>query len=656
MNTKKIEFFKKISLYSFLVGILGCLFFFIPYSSIKIEIVKIYSLSIGATFSLFFLIIAWLGEGKISIPKDRLILFAGFIPFVFLLSSLFSASPHTSLFGNGFELGTFGSILILYILFFLSAVHFQKKNNVWCFLITLFLGVFIVLLHLVFNVFSVYYELLPNFSKGALFGNLVGDVNDLAIFLGVAVLLIIYTLELLKLKKFIKMTLYVLLVLSGILLVLINLPLVWMLVGIFSICIFTYSLYSKYNKGKDEDNANHRKKFPFIALVFFLLSFVFLVGNSLFSSLIANYINLNNQNIRPSFVTTTEIAYKSFKQNPLFGTGPNTFANNWFIWQPKELLKTSFWSIGFSNGSSTVSTLIATTGTLGLASILMFLFGYLIKSIKTVKSFPSGNLSAYFTAVALMISLYGFIVVSFYNANIVILALAFVSSGIFLGISSSREDIESRGCLFSAGGKRGLCFIVGGLAIMALSVFFCYVYTSKFISTIYFSKSVVKNESTQSLLKSENMLLKAIRFDKSDVYYRSLSWVYINQINLMIKNDFTEGEVLREGVQSLVDKAVLSARLAIKQNPKSFVNYVNLGDVYSELVLLEVEASYENAVSAYDRASLLAPHNPSIVLSRAVLEFVIKNYKEAIFYTEKSLELKPDYQEAQYLLEQIHKL
>ena len=125
MSLKKIQIFKKISFYLFMLSLFGCLVLFLPYSIVRIETVKTFVLSIGVALSVFFLIIAWLMEGKIETPKNKIVIFSGLVPAVFLLSSFFSFSPYYSLFGNGFEIGTFGSVLVFYLLFFLSFFHFQ---------------------------------------------------------------------------------------------------------------------------------------------------------------------------------------------------------------------------------------------------------------------------------------------------------------------------------------------------------------------------------------------------------------------------------------------------------------------------------------------------------------------------------------------------
>ena len=92
MESKKVEFFNKLSFTILLSTIFLSLFFFIPFVPVSLDASKGFLLSIGVTLALFFWLIARLGEGKFVVPKDRLILFAGAIPLVFFASSLFSSS------------------------------------------------------------------------------------------------------------------------------------------------------------------------------------------------------------------------------------------------------------------------------------------------------------------------------------------------------------------------------------------------------------------------------------------------------------------------------------------------------------------------------------------------------------------------------------
>jgi tetratricopeptide (TPR) repeat protein len=149
------------------------------------------------------------------------------------------------------------------------------------------------------------------------------------------------------------------------------------------------------------------------------------------------------------------------------------------------------------------------------------------------------------------------------------------------------------------------------------------------------------------------MLLRAINLDKNDTYYRTLSQVYLAEIGVLAKDTTISEDILKSSMQQLVSNAVTAASGAIEQNPKQYQNYVNLGNIYSELSLLSVEGSYDGAITSYDKALALSPNNPSIFLSKATLEYLNKNNSEARKYIKMALDLKADYTDAIFLLVQI---
>jgi tetratricopeptide (TPR) repeat protein len=651
MESKKVVFFNKLSFLILLLTLFGCLFFFIPFTPVTLEASKGFLLSIGATLSLFFWLISRLGDGKFVVPKDKLILFAAAIPLVFLIASFFSSSLYISLFGSGFEIGTFGSMLVLFIVFFLSSIYFQSTKRLWYFIGSMFIGGLVLVIFELLNVFIGFGNLLPKFFQGISSGNLVGSWNSFALVLGVLVLLSMFTIELLKTKKLIfKIAQYVLLVLGLLFLIIVNVPLVWLLVGIFSVIMFVYSISMQHAVTQEE---SHKKKFPFTSLIVIFVSLMFLIGSNLVGNFVSKYVNLNNPDIRPSIVTTSQIAWKSIKHNPLFGTGPNTFVIDWALWQPKEIAQTVFWNVDFTNGFSLLATFAVTTGILGLLSFLLFLIIYITRSIQSLRIAFQNTSVNYFIMTTLMISVYSWITIIFYNPNIVMLMLAFASSGILIGILVFKQAVPVKEFSFLTDPRNSFFSILILLVMMVAAISLTYVYVEKFTSIMYFSKSLNANATTESLANAEKMLLKAITLDKNEVYYRNLSQIYISRINMLVNDKEISEDTLKSELQQLINLAQESAGGAVNQNPKQYLNYMNLGDVYSALVPLQVTNSYESAIAAYNRATELSPNNPSIPLAKAALEFINKNNAEARKLIKQALDMKANYIDAIFLLVQI---
>lgn len=653
MESKTVEFFNKLSFTTLLGTIFLSLFFFIPFIPVTLDASKGFLVSVGMTLAVFFWLIARLGEGKFSIPKDKIILFGALIPIVFLCASLFSSSKYISLFGSGFEMGTFGSMLILFLLFFLSSIYFQTEKRIWYFYVLLFVGATILAVFELFNMFVGFGRFAPNLLQGISSGNLVGNWNDFALFFGLVILISVFTLEFVKSKKLFHFLQIFLVIVGVFFLAIINIPLVWLLVGLFSAIIFVYSISIQQVGVKVIHGESEKKKFPFIALIIVFISFTFLVGSDSISGFISKYISVSNLDIRPSITTTSQIAWKAIKHNPFFGTGPNTFVIDWALWQPKAIAQTIFWNVDFVNGFSSLLTFVVTTGILGLVVWLLFIGTFLMRGIKSLKVALQNPLSNYFVMTTLITSVYSWVSFIFYTPNIILLTLAFASSGILIGILVSRQTIPMKNFSFLHDPRNSFFSILGLMVLMIVTLSTTYVYAEKFASIIYFSKGSVSTGTLESLSKSEKMLSNAIVLDKNDIYYRTLSQIHIAEIQALLNDKTVSQDVLKSNLQQLVNAAEGAASAAINQNPKQYLNYVNLGNIYSSLVPLGVEKSYESSASAYDKAQVLAPNNPSIKLARASLEFANKNNDQAKKYIQQALDLKENYTDAIFLLAQI---
>lgn len=652
MKSNKVEFFNKLSFVLLLATICGSIFFFVPFAPVSLEASKGFLISVGITLSVFFWLIARLGEGKFSVPKDKVLLFGAMIPVSFLIASFFSSSLYISLFGSGFEVGTFGTMLILFILFFLSSLYFQTEKRITYFLNILFISAGVLMVFELVNMFIGF----GKFSKlfiGISSGNLLGSWSDFAIFFGLITLLSLFAVEFRKTALWKRVALYILLALGVFFLIVINIPLVWLLVGLFSVLIFVYSISITHSTSGTLKEAHAKNSFPFASLIVILVSLVFLVGSNSIGNFVSRYISVVNPDVRPSLVATSKVAYKALAHNPLFGTGPNTFIIDWALWQPKEIAQSLYWNIDFPSGVGLLPTFVVTTGVVGLAMWVLFIFYFVKRTTKNLGlAFQSMEMN-YMLMSTFLVSVYSWLITILYSPTIVMLMLAFASSGVMIALLISKKKVSVVSISFLSDPRHSFFSILGIMVLMVTSVSLTYVYIEKFTSVIYFSRGIDSGSTIETLSKSETMLSNALLLDKNDAYYRTLSQVYIREIGVLINDKTVSADALKTNVQKLVNLAQVNAQSAVAQNPKQYQNYVNLGNVYASLVPLSVANSYEGAVAAYDQAMKLAPQNPSIILARAQLEFAHKNNDDAKKFIAQALALKPNYTDAIFFLVQI---
>ncbi|MEK7101265.1 MAG: tetratricopeptide repeat protein [Patescibacteria group bacterium] len=105
--------------------------------------------------------------------------------------------------------------------------------------------------------------------------------------------------------------------------------------------------------------------------------------------------------------------------------------------------------------------------------------------------------------------------------------------------------------------------------------------------------------------------------------------------------------------QTALSKAIQDALAATKINPNNYQNWVMLGNVYGIVVPLKIEGAYDNAKTAYDRAIVLNPTNPSLLYVLAQLENAQGNGIAAEETLIQTITLKRDYPQAIFLRSQL---
>ncbi len=647
MEMKKNHIFNSLSFYILTGTFFLSFFFFIPYLSVSIEAAKGFIISIGVTLSIFFWLMARLVDGKFVIPKDRIILFAGIIPLVFLIASLFSSSLYLSLFGQGFEIGTFGTMLILFITLLLSSIYFQTESRMRIFFKAVIFGTAVLALFQFTQLFVGFERIAPGMFKGIMNGNLLGTWNNFSLLFGGVLILIIAIFEFISVKKNTKIGLFIFGLASLFLLILVNVFFVWILVGIFSLVIFIYSI--SQNRTEDRTLTN----FPYLSFIVVLISLLFLVGNDSLSTIIAGYFGAISPEVAPSISGTMNLVPSALKHNPFFGTGPNTFAIDWSMWRPAQVVQSMFWNIDFTSGFGMIPTYIVTTGVVGIIAWLLFIIAFVLRAFQSIFFIISKNNKNYYLILSILLALYFWIGAFISNPNIVEMMIAFAATGVFIGALVSLKLVKVYDISFLEDPRMSFFSILGLVLLMILSIGTCYLYTEKFSSIVYFSKSVPLDNTQASLIKSESQILKAISLDKNDAYYRALSQIYLAEIQVLLSDKSISADTLKATTQDRITNIENAITSAIKQNPKYYVNWFNAGNAYTSLLSFGVTGSYENAVSAYKNALDISPSNPSIILSQAQLELVNKDIDKAKSYIEEALKVKPNYIDALFARSQI---
>ena len=640
--------FDRLSFLSLFLVIVLLPIFCLPFTNIPIETSKGLLLVVGLTFCVICWAIARFLDGRIVFPKSWLLVSGFGIVLIFLLSAMFSGSPQVSLFGTMFDIGSFWFIFSAFVLMFMCSIVFRTQKRAKAVLLGTIVSSVLVLIfqsaHLFWpKIFSL--GILNVTDKTA---NILGSWNALGLFAGFSGLMFLLMIEFFPISKKEKLFLTIFILLSIILAVSVNFPLVWILLGVSSLIIFVYKASITLEKNKEKEDEKEKKQFPLISFIVVIVSLLFFMSAGFINNIIPNRLQISNSDVSPSFGVTMSITKGILTKDPVFGVGPNRFGEAWAMHKPVSINNTQFWDISFNSGSGLLPTLFATTGGLGILAFIVFFVLFLVIGTKSVfssiKNKVNWGMMAFF-----VLSLYLFISSFFYFTGSVIFLLSLAFTGVFIGLTASSSSSEEISMSFLNDHRKSFLSILILVILVIFFVIASFKYTERFISVSYFSKAL----TAPSVTIAEESINKALKLYANDLYLRTYAQIYLLKLDSLIKKEESLSDADKADLQLTLDQAVNSAQLATTYNGSNYLNFQTLGSMYQSLGSLGVKDVYSKAIEAYKTASTLNPNNPGLKLAIATVLFADGKVQDAKDYANVALTLKPDYIDALITLSQI---
>ncbi len=619
--------------------------FFLPFTKIPVETSKGLLLVVGLAISVIFWAVARFSDGKITFPRSNIIS-AGFaILLVVLVSAFLSSAREASFFGTIFDLGTFWFVFAAFLLMFICSVMVKDVKSAQMFLFGVLLSSVFVMVFQIFRFFMP--EILSLGVLGVNTDNLIGSWNSLGFMAGFSTLLSLFVIEFFSTTKMAKFLFSLLIIISLFVIASVNYLLIWELLGLFALIIFVYKMSFVSHVKQAEDEKIH---FPAFSFAIVMISLLFFMSSQFIGIFLPNRLSLSNTEVSPSFTATMLVAKEALKKNPIIGIGPNRFGELWALYKPSSINSSIFWDTSFNSGSGVIPTFASTTGSLGILSWLIFFILFIVSGVKMLLAGVRHNMHREMTSFFIL-ALYLFLASFFYSTGPVIFLLAFAFTGVFIGLSSNRENGEVT-VTFLHDHRKSFFFILVLVIMMILSAAAAFKYIERLASVSYFGKAV----QADSILTAETSITKALSLHANDLYMRTYAQVYLVKLNsLLSKNSASLSEAEKTELQTSFDQALSGAVGATTYNNKNYLNYQTLGNVYSTAGALGVKDAYDKAIEAYQTASTFNPFNPGIELAIARAYFSDNKTKEAKELANKALELKPNYIDALVMLSQIAK-
>jgi FOG: TPR repeat len=628
--------------------------FFLPTQIVPLGLAKVILITLVAIGGLALVIVNVLKEKRISIPETKVLWASAILPLVYIVSSLFSASPVLSVFGYALEIGTAGSVLLFSILFFLFAYMFRDRARLVKALTALFVSLSIVAVFVLIKILSGGNLFVFDTFFGNI-GNPVGAWTDLAVVMGLLSLLTIFAVEMLPLGKNIQRLTKALFVLALVLLSIINFSSAWVIVLGAGVVLLTYFATIE----KSEEFLFRKRAGVRMTFVLMLVALVFVFNPTIGSKDVATRVmevtGVVNSDVRPNLKSTFDVSKDVLSKSLILGSGPNTFDKSWLAYKPSDTNATPFWNIAFPFGFGFLPTAVSSVGLLGTLVWLAFFVLYITLGVKALATNQENRSDRFILTSTLLTSLFLWGASFMYTPSLVLLSLAFITSGLFVGAAVSTGVIASRDIILNQTRIRSFVSYMTIAVLVVGMGFFGFVSTKKILAGTHFQRALVyANAGGRTLDEIEGELGKAIITSPSDPYWGAVSQIELNRANGALNNTSASDEENQQTFQNALSASISAIQSAIALNP-TYQNWVALGNIYASLVPepFSVDGAYDSAKSAYQSAGLLHPISPEVPLLIARLEFDSGDVDRARDFVAEALSKKSDYAEAYFFLSQI---
>ena len=352
------------------------------------------------------------------------------------------------------------------------------------------------------------------------------------------------------------------------------------------------------------------------------------------------FINQTPTLILPPFRLSWFAALEILKnpQTALFGIGLGNFSS--IFTQVKDFAynQSSLWQINsFAVSRSAILQIFTETGILGLLA-----FGLLIFNVFRVIPVKTGIQSK----ISIYLFVYLIICLLIFPPSFIVWFLFFVVLGL---INQTPTD----GTGFARKTPTDLSDLIPiyiGTVVISVGLIAGagYFLGRSYAAEYYFKKSVdgVTNNSIKQVYDNQR---QAIVLNPYIEKFRS----NFSQTNLLIANNLAQKdpkkitEEDRQAITQAIQAAISEGKAVVSLNPGKADGWQNLASIYLN-VINAAQGADVWTISAYQRAILADPQNPTYRVGLGGVYYSLKEYDDALRFFEQAISLKPDWPNANY--------
>lgn len=328
-------------------------------------------------------------------------------------------------------------------------------------------------------------------------------------------------------------------------------------------------------------------------------------------------------------------ALKVFKDYPVFGTGPETFALSYFKYKPAEHNLTSEWDFVYNKAHNEYLNYLANTGILGLFSYLILILSSILMMAREIKK--TKDEKEKFITLGLLSGYIGFLTTNIFGFSVAVTSfLFFIYPAIAFSFKNQAEEKEEK-YYFDTKAKISL------LILGFISIFIIYKLINYWLADFYYSRAKDYNRS-KNYAFAQDSLNKAIKLKPQEpVYLDELAKTTLGlAISAFNKNNQNQTE-------ELANKALDQIKEAVNLSPNNIFFRKTYSSILIQLSIIDPKLTTDAENSLLD-LSQFAPTDPKVYYNLGLIYLRSNNPQKAKEVLEKSVELKSNYRDGRLAL------
>ncbi len=327
----------------------------------------------------------------------------------------------------------------------------------------------------------------------------------------------------------------------------------------------------------------------------------------------------------------------------LIGVGPEGYSDVYHRFKPVWMNKTKFWNANYTQSSITPLTILVTTGFVGLAIWLAFIF-------KTAKEVSAKENEHKVLSVLILASL---LMQLLLPINAVILTIEALLLAVYAAAESHRyKSIVVQPLVISKendqwAGHQWPQMVLGGLLLIAV-IAGGYFVARSYQAYYYLNQASLAAKDNQGV-KIYNYSRRAVQLNPYiDTFRRQYALINLS-FATVLTNKAKLKDADKKQITKLLQLASQEAKAATILDPNDWRNWATLAQVYQNMIGVAKDAD-QWTIQAYVKAIEHNPNDPTLRVALGGVFFNKKDYQQAVSIFSQAVSVKPNYANSYYNL------